>query len=282
MVARLQALRSFVFMGGSIVHSKKFVANLHRWRSTYASAIPDDVRVKLLKSRMDNEPLVDANDLDARIITFRPFYFPWASNSSCQSFSRCAPSQCTPNVYWAIMCIENLSRFFMLELTVREFFYFFEVRHFERYAQVRVYKAKLFNSLSQGDHAWHDVLEVSGRWRATSVTAHLSPSPIAMQLELGPDMAKVRRALNIPLRFRVWRWLLSEYREEDGGLPPAEDVERWKQNDPDPDDQLSGQEECSAEFLSKRKAAAKSSRGEATSSHARDGLHRGKNQGSFC
>ncbi|BBH06837.1 hapless 2, partial [Prunus dulcis] len=145
-------------------------------------------------------------------------------------------------------------------------------RHFERYAQVRVYKAELFNSLSQGDHAWHDdVLEVSGRWKGMSVTAHLFPSPIAMQLELGPDMAKVRRALNIPLRFREWRWLLSEYWEEDGGLPSAEDVERWKQNGPDPDDLLGGQEECYAESLSKRKATAKSSRGEATSLHAKDG-----------
>ena len=163
------------------MHSKKFVANLHRvttdaqfqkWRAAYASAIPDDVRVKLLKSRTDNEPLVDANDPDARIITFRPFYFSLGFKFPLSKLFKevfcamgCAPSQCTPNVYRAIMCFENLSRFFMLELTVREFFYFFEVRHFERYAQVRVYKAKLFNSLSQGDHAWHDdVLEVSGRW----------------------------------------------------------------------------------------------------------------------
>ncbi|BBN70567.1 hypothetical protein Prudu_1504S000300, partial [Prunus dulcis] len=84
--------------------------------------------------------------------------------------------------------------------------------------------------------------------RATSVTAHLFPSPSAM-----------------------WRWLLSEYQEEDGSLPPAEDVERWKQKGPDPDDLLGGQEECSAESLSKRKAAAKSSRGEAISLHAKDG-----------
>ncbi|BBH03413.1 Serine protease inhibitor SERPIN family protein [Prunus dulcis] len=83
-------------------------------------------------------------------------------------------------------------------------------------------------------------------------------------------MAKVRRALNIPPRFHEWRWLLSGYREEDGGLPPVEDVERWKQNGPDPDDLLGGQEECSAESLSKRKAATKSPRGEATSSHAKD------------
>ena len=33
----------------------------------------------------------------------------------------------------------------------------------------------------------------------------LAVSDISKQLELGPDMAKVRRALNIPLRFREWR-----------------------------------------------------------------------------
>ncbi|BBG97533.1 hypothetical protein Prudu_006695 [Prunus dulcis] len=40
--------------------------------------------------------------------------------------------------------------------------------------------------------------------KAMLVTAHLFLSPIAM----------VRRALNIPPRFREWRWLLSGYREK--------------------------------------------------------------------
>ncbi|CAL2247757.1 unnamed protein product [Prunus armeniaca] len=63
------------------------------------------------------------------------------------------------------MYFENLSRFFKLELTVLEFFYFFKVRHFEKYGQVRIYNAKMFGSFSQGVHVWHDnVLEVSGRW----------------------------------------------------------------------------------------------------------------------
>ncbi|CAL2227721.1 unnamed protein product [Prunus armeniaca] len=144
----------------------------------------------------------------------------------------CASSQCTPNVYRAVMCFENLSRFFMLELMVREFFYFFEVRHFEEYAQVHIYKVKLFDSLSQGDHAWHDdVLEVSGRWEGDVGDGPLVPITYCD----GPPC------------FREWRWLLSEYREEDGGLPPAEDVERWKQNGPDPDDLSAEQEEYSAE-----------------------------------
>ncbi|BBG93947.1 hapless 2 [Prunus dulcis] len=109
--------------------------------------------------------------------------------------------------------------------------------HFELYAQVRVYKAKLFNGLSQGVHAWHDdVLEVSGRWEGD-----VGDGPL-VSITYCNDMAKVHRALNIPLRFREWRWLLSEYREEDAGLPLAEDVESWKQNGPDPDDLLGGQE----------------------------------------
>ncbi|CAL2257710.1 unnamed protein product [Prunus armeniaca] len=67
---------------------------------------------------------------------------------------------------------------------------------------------------------------------------------ISKKLEFGQDMAKVCRALNIPLRFLKWRWLLSEYWEKDSGLPPAKDVER--------------------------KAAAKSSRDEATSSQTKN------------
>ncbi|CAL8174062.1 unnamed protein product [Prunus armeniaca] len=159
----------------------------------------------------------------------------------------CAPSKCTPNVYWAIMCFENLSRFFTLELTVREFFYFFKVRHFKR-----------------------------GRWEGDVSDGLLVPttycyvSDINKQLELGLDMAKVRCALNILLKFREWRWLLSEYREVDGGLPLAEDVERWKQNGLDPDDLLAGQEECFTKSPPKRKAVGKSSRGEATSSHTKN------------
>ncbi|CAL8094061.1 unnamed protein product [Prunus armeniaca] len=83
--------------GGSVVYKKRFVANLHhvtnedqfhRWRAAYASAIPDDVYVKLAKPLTDNMPCVDANDPNARIITFRPFTSPWASNSRCRSSSR--------------------------------------------------------------------------------------------------------------------------------------------------------------------------------------------------
>ncbi|CAL2239112.1 unnamed protein product [Prunus armeniaca] len=234
--------------GGSEVYKKRFVANLRRvtnedqfqrWHAAYASAIPEDVHIKLEKPLTDNMPCVDANDPNARIITFRPFYFSLGFKFLLSKLFKevfcamgCAPSQCTPNVYRAIMCFENLSRFFTLELTVREFFYFFEVRCFKEYAQLRTCNVKLFDSLSQGDHVWHDdVLEVSGRWEGDVGDGPLVPiiycnsNDISKKLELEPDMAKVRRALNIPQKFREWRWLLSEYREEDGGLPPAEDAE---------------------------------------------------------
>ncbi|CAL8095405.1 unnamed protein product [Prunus armeniaca] len=247
--------------GGSEVYKKRFVANLRRvtnedqfqrWRVAYASAIPEDVHIKLAKPLTDYMPCVDANDPNARIITFCPFYFSLGFKFPLSKLFKevfcamgCAPSQCTPNVYRAIMCFENLSRFFTLELTVREFFYFFEVRCFKEYAQLRTCNVKLFDSLSQGDHVWHDdVLEVSGRCEGDVgdgplvLITYCNADDINKKLELEPDMAKVRRALNIPQKFREWRWLLSEYREEDGGLPPAEDVERWKQNGPDPDDLL--------------------------------------------
>ena len=167
--------------GGSQVPKEKFVANLHRvtteaqfktWRALFDFAIPKDVHVKLAEPSSDSIPRVDPNNPGARIITFRPFYFSLGFTFPLSKFFRevfcameCAPSQCTPNVYRAVICFENLSRFFKLDLTVKEFFYFFEVRRFEKYAQLRACEPKLFDSLSQGDHVWSkDVLEVSGRW----------------------------------------------------------------------------------------------------------------------
>ncbi|KAI5316380.1 hypothetical protein L3X38_036087 [Prunus dulcis] len=148
------------------------MSSKEKWCATYASTIPNDVHVKLAASSTDDEPCVDSNDLDARIITFCPLYFSLGFTFLLSKFFRkvfctmeCAPSQCTMNFYRAIICFENMSCFFKLDLTLREFFYYFEVRHYGTYAQVRVCKAKLFDSLNQGDHVWHAyVLEISGRW----------------------------------------------------------------------------------------------------------------------
>ncbi|CAL9021254.1 unnamed protein product [Prunus brigantina] len=102
-------------------------AQFQKWRVTYASAIPDDMHVKLVESSANNAPCVDANDLDARILTFRPFYFSLGFTFPMSKFFRevfyameCAPSHCTPNQ---------------------------------------------FDNFSQRDHVRHDdVLEVSARW----------------------------------------------------------------------------------------------------------------------
>ncbi|CAL2268364.1 unnamed protein product [Prunus armeniaca] len=65
-------------------------------------------------------------------------------------------------------------------------------------------------------------------------------------------------------------WLLSDDQEKFGGLPPVEDVERWKHDSPNLDDLPAAQEECSAEPRSKRKTNVKSSRTQATSSRAKN------------
>ncbi|CAL2271150.1 unnamed protein product [Prunus armeniaca] len=175
-----------------------------RWRAAYASAILDNVHVKLAKPLTDNVPCVDANDPNARIITFRPFYFSLGFKFPLSKLFK--------EVFCAMECAP--------------------MRCFKEYAQLHTCNVKLFDSLSQGDHVWHDdVLEVSGWWEGDVGDGPLVPltycnsDDISKKLELEPDMAKVRHALNIPQKFREWRWLLSEYREEDGGLPPAEDAE---------------------------------------------------------
>ncbi|CAL8162508.1 unnamed protein product [Prunus armeniaca] len=109
-------------------------------------------------------------------------------------------------------------------LRADEFFYFFEVRHYEKYAQVQVCNAKLFDSLSQGDHVWQtDMLEVSGRWEGEVSGGLLVPltycdgkshltnfcllrakNDIRKKLDLDLDLIKVHQALNIPAKFHEW------------------------------------------------------------------------------
>ncbi|CAL9000954.1 unnamed protein product [Prunus brigantina] len=274
--------------GGSQVPKKKFVANLHRvtnkahfktWHALFNSAIPKDVHVKLVEPSSDNVPCVDPNNAGAWIITFRPFYFSLGFTFPMSKFFRdvlcameCAPSQCTPNVYRAVLCFENLSHFFKLDLTVREFFYFFEVRRFEKYAQLRTCKPKLFDSLSQGDHVRSkDVLEVSGRWEGEVGDDPLVPliycddDAIRKKLVLNPDMT-----LSILAQFLEWRWLLSEQRKKVGGLPPAEDIERWKSHCLELSDLPVEQDESSTESPDDRKASSRPARNEVAISRSKD------------
>ncbi|CAL8174810.1 unnamed protein product [Prunus armeniaca] len=103
--------------------------------------------------------------------------------------------------------------------------------------------------------------------KARLVMVHLFPSltgmnDISKKLDLQPDMAKVRRALNILERFREWRWLLSEYRKKASDLPYTKDVKRWKQYSPNSKNLPTEWEEFSLELPKKRKADAKSSKDE--------------------
>ncbi|CAL9012152.1 unnamed protein product, partial [Prunus brigantina] len=88
---------SLYLWSGSKVHKNIFLANLHcvtskahfqKWCATYPCAILDDVHVKLAASSTDNEPCVDPNDSDARIITFCPFYFSLGFTFSLSKFFR--------------------------------------------------------------------------------------------------------------------------------------------------------------------------------------------------
>ncbi|CAL8161406.1 unnamed protein product [Prunus armeniaca] len=130
-----------------------------KWRTSYAPAIPDDVYIRLVKLVTDDVPGVDLNDPNSRIFTFRPFYF-------------------------SLGFMSMLLKFFRME-----FFYFFAVRRYKKYAQVHVCNAKLFDSFTQGDHLWHaNVLEVSRKWEGESY----GKKNISKKLVLEPNMAKTR------------------------------------------------------------------------------------------
>lgn len=108
------------------------------------------MHVRLAAPLTNNVPRVGPNDLDAKIITFHPFYFSLGFTFPLLKFFKkvfcvmeCATSQYTPNVYRAIIYFDHLNHFFKMDLMVQLFFYFFKV----------------------GRTLWHAyVLEVSGRW----------------------------------------------------------------------------------------------------------------------
>ncbi|CAL8175784.1 unnamed protein product [Prunus armeniaca] len=146
--------------------------------ATYASAILDDVHIKLAASSIDDAHCADSNEPDARIITFCHFYFSLGFTVPFSKFFR--------KVFYAMECAPS------------------QLRRYEKYAQVRVCKDKLFDSLNQGDHIWHvDVLEVSGMWEGKVSDAPLvlitycDENDICKKLDLGPNMAKGCRVLNI-------------------------------------------------------------------------------------
>ncbi|CAL2271694.1 unnamed protein product [Prunus armeniaca] len=144
--------------------------------------------------------------------------------------------------------------------------------------------------MSQGDHVWStDMLEVSGRRVGEVGDGPLIPltycddDAIRKKLVLDPDMMKVRQALSIPAKFREWRWLLSEHRKKVGGLPPAEDIERWKLHCLKLSDLQVEQDESSTESPEDRKACSGPARDGAAVSRSMDtSLQRGQPRSSFA
>ena len=76
----------------------------------------------------------------------------------------------------------------------------------------------------------------------------LVENDIHKKLNLGSNTINVHQALNILARFCGLRWLLSEHQKEAGGLPPAEDVERWELYGSDLDDLLIEREKSSTKL----------------------------------
>lgn len=74
-------------------------------------------------------------------------------------------------------------------------------------------------------------------WWLTDFYLPFAVSKISKRLDLEPNMNKVRQAMSIPPDFREWRWLLSQYRMEECGLPQARAIEIWKLFSPDLIDQ---------------------------------------------
>ncbi|KAM1212168.1 hypothetical protein FF1_003762 [Malus domestica] len=75
---------------------------------------------------------------------------------------KCAPAQCSPNAVCVMVEFHNLSQFFDLDLTVNEFWYFFDIGHIEEVRQLQS-RYRLFDHSSKGDHDWaKETLEISG------------------------------------------------------------------------------------------------------------------------
>ena len=62
----------------------------------------------------------------------------------------------------------NLSQFFDLDLTINEFWYFFDIGHIDGVGLLRS-RHGLFDHSSKGDHNWaKETLEISGEWESDS------------------------------------------------------------------------------------------------------------------
>lgn len=56
------------------MHHVTTEAQFQKWRASFASIVPNNMHVRLAEPSTDDVVHMDLNDLDVRIITFRPFY----------------------------------------------------------------------------------------------------------------------------------------------------------------------------------------------------------------
>ncbi|KAM1058290.1 hypothetical protein ACFX2A_032137 [Malus domestica] len=122
----------------------------------YWHAIPSGVRVKRVKDGSSREPYDGAR----RAIKFHLYYFVLGFTfpmprffQEVLYFMKCALAQCSPNTVRVMVRFHNLSQFFDLDLTVNEFWYFFDIGHIDGVGQLRS-RHRLFDNSSKRDHDW--------------------------------------------------------------------------------------------------------------------------------
>ncbi|KAM1321682.1 hypothetical protein ACFX1X_014900 [Malus domestica] len=98
----------------------------------YRHAISFGVRMKHVKEGSSREPWSGAR----RAIKFHPYYFVpgfpmprFFEEVLCSM--KCAPTHCSLNAVCVMVGLLNLSQFFDLDLTVNEFWYFFDIGHID-------------------------------------------------------------------------------------------------------------------------------------------------------
>ncbi|KAM2570359.1 hypothetical protein TB2_010339 [Malus domestica] len=175
----------------------------------YWHVIPSGVRVKQVKDGSSREPCSGTR----RAIKFHPYYFVLGFTFPMQRFFqevlcsiRCAPTQCSPNTVHVMVGFHNLSQFFDLDLTVNEFWYFFDIGHIDKVGQLWS-RHKLFDNSSKRDHdRAKETLEISGEWESDSSpelrvpTVFISNSEFSLTPKVFPNIKKVHVVLGYPFR----------------------------------------------------------------------------------
>ncbi|KAB2622393.1 hypothetical protein D8674_024575 [Pyrus ussuriensis x Pyrus communis] len=141
-----------------------------------------------------------------RAIKFHPYYFMLGFTFPMPNFFQevlcfiqCAFIQCSPNKVCVMVGFLNLNQFFDLDLTVNEFWYFFDTGRIDGVGQLQSCH-RFFNHSSKGNHDWaKETLETSGKWESKSFPELYSE--FGSTPKTSPDMKKVHIALGGNKRF---------------------------------------------------------------------------------